>query len=81
MKEEWSTWSEKLLAKARRSVLIFSIEKVTIPKTDDEINEKTDEGNSKLKISDLNELDYRELNLSIDVRTSSGKEAFNMVKG
>jgi hypothetical protein len=54
--------------------------KVTIPKNDEEINEKPDERKSKLKISDLNELSCTELILSIDVRTSGGKVAFNMVK-
>jgi hypothetical protein len=34
-----------------------------------------------LKIFNLNELAYTELILSIDVKTSSGKIAFNMVKG
>jgi hypothetical protein len=34
-----------------------------------------------LKISDLNELAYTKLILSIDVGTSSGKVAFNMVNG
>jgi hypothetical protein len=47
----------------------------------EEINKKIDEGKSTLKISDSNELAYKELILSIDVRTISGKVAFNMVKG
>jgi hypothetical protein len=34
-----------------------------------------------LKISDLNELAYTELILSIDLRTSSGEMAFKMMKG
>jgi hypothetical protein len=34
-----------------------------------------------MKISGLNELPYTELISSIDVRPSSGKKAFNMVKG
>jgi hypothetical protein len=45
-----------------------------------EINKKKDKGKSKLKISDLNELAYTELILSINVRTSSGKLEFNMLK-
>ena len=81
-KEEWSTWSEKFLAKARRSgIKDVLLGKVSIPKTNEEINEKTDEGKIMMKIFDLNELAYTELILSIDVRTSSGKVAFNMVKG
>ena len=81
-KEEWSTWSEKFLAKARRSgIKDILLGKLTIPKTSDEINEKTDEGKTMMKILDLNEIAYTELILSIDVKTSSGKVAFNMVKG
>ena len=73
-KEEWSTWSEKFLAKARRSgIKDVLLGKVSIPKTNEEINEKTDEGKIMMKIFDLNELAYTELILSIDVRTSSGK--------
>jgi gag-polypeptide of LTR copia-type/Zinc knuckle len=81
-KEEWSSWSEKFLAKARRSgIKDILLGKLTIPKTNDEINEETDEGKTMMKILDLNELAYIELILSIDVKTSSGKIAFNMVKG
>ena len=81
-KEEWLTWSEKFLAKARRSgIKNFLLGKVKILKTNEEINEKTDEGKVMMKIFNLNELAYTELILSIDVRTSSGKLTFNMVKG
>jgi hypothetical protein len=81
-KEEWSTWSEKFLTKGRGlGIKDILLDKVIIPNTNEEVNEKTDEGKSKLKISDSNELDYTELILSIDVRTSSGKLALNMVKG
>jgi hypothetical protein len=39
-KEEWSLWSEKFLAKARRSgIKDILLGKLTIPKTNDEINE------------------------------------------
>jgi hypothetical protein len=38
-KEEWSTWSEKLLAKARKSgIKEILLDKLTIPKTNNEIN-------------------------------------------
>jgi hypothetical protein len=61
-KEEWSTWGEKFLAKTRISVIKdILLDKVTIPKTNEEINEKKDEVKSKLKISDSNELVYTEL--------------------
>jgi hypothetical protein len=80
-KEEWLTWSEKFLAKAKRSgIKDILLGKVTIPKTDEEINEKTDEGEFKLNIYDLFELASTELILPIDVRIGSGKETFNMVQ-
>jgi hypothetical protein len=53
-KEKWSTWSERFLAKTRISGTkdIF-LGKVTIPNTNGEINEKTDERKPKLKISNV----------------------------
>jgi hypothetical protein len=49
--EEWSTWTEKFLAKARRSgIKDILLSKVTIPNTNEEINQKIDVGKSKLKI-------------------------------
>ena len=51
-KKEWSSWSEKFLSKARRSgIKDILLGKLTIPKTNDEINEETDEG--KTMIEDL----------------------------
>ena len=80
-KEEWSSWSEKFLAKARRSgIKDILLGKLPIPKTNDEINEETDEGKTTMKIFDSNELAYTQLILFIDVMTSSGKVAFNMVQ-
>jgi hypothetical protein len=80
-KEEWSTRNERFLVKARRSGIknIF-FGQVTILKTSKEINEKTDQGKSKLKISDLSKLARTEFILSIDVRTNGGKVAFNMAE-
>jgi hypothetical protein len=80
--EEWPTWSEKFLAKARRygfkDVLLG---KVRIPMTDEDYEVDTEEG-KKLRIAaDMNELAYAELILSIDDKTSNGKVAFNLVKG
>jgi hypothetical protein len=41
-KEEWSTWSEKFLAKVRRSgIRDILLSKLTIPKTNDEIDEES----------------------------------------
>jgi hypothetical protein len=76
-KEVWSTWIEQSLAKARRSGIKDNLlSKVSISKAIEEINEKAYEG-----VSDLNELAYTELILSISLRTGSGKMAFKMVKG
>ena len=79
--DEWPTWSEKFLAKAKRygfkDVLLG---KVTIPKTDEVFNVESEEGKKMTMTADLNELAYTELILSIDDKTSSGKVAFNLVK-
>jgi hypothetical protein len=46
-KEEWSTWSEKFLDKAKISgIKDILLSNVTIPKTNEEINEKTDKEES-----------------------------------
>jgi hypothetical protein len=80
--DEWPTWSEKFLAKARcygfKDVLLG---KIRIPMTDEDYEVDTEEG-KKLRIAaDMNELAYTELILSIDDKTSNGKVAFNLVKG
>jgi hypothetical protein len=81
-KEEWSTWSEKLLVKARRSgIKDILLGKLTIPKTNNEINEEMDKGKAVMKIFNMSILAYNKFILSIDVETSSGKAAFNMMEG
>ena len=55
-KEEWSSWGEKFLAKSRRlAVKNILIGKLTIPKKNEEINEKTDEGKKMMNIFDLDD--------------------------
>ena len=44
------------------------------------IDEKTDEGKRLLKIIDLNKLAFTELVLSIDISSTTGKNAFEPVK-
>jgi hypothetical protein len=61
---EWSIWIEKFWDKERRS----GIKDILLGKVNEEINEKYDEWKSKLKITNLNELAYKELFLLIDVR-------------
>ena len=80
--DEWPSWSEKFLAKAKRfgfkDVLLG---KVMIPKSTEEFDEESDDGKKKARVIELNEIAYTELILSIDVKNSSGKIAFNLVKG
>jgi hypothetical protein len=80
--EEWPTWSEKFLAKSRhfgfKDVLLG---KVKIPKKDEVYDMESEEGKKFIIAADMNELAYTELILSIDDKTSSGKVAFNLVKG
>jgi hypothetical protein len=48
---------------------------------DEEIDEGTESGKKKSMTIELNEIAYTKLILSIDVKTSSGKVAFNLIKG
>jgi hypothetical protein len=60
-KEAWLTWRERFLAKTRRSEINhILLDKVTIPKTNEEINKERDEVKFKIEISNLNELAYIE---------------------
>jgi hypothetical protein len=52
--------------------------KLQIPKTSDELEEKSEEGRRIMKNADLNQLAFTELLLSIDVSNSSGKIAFGI---
>jgi hypothetical protein len=73
-KEEWPSWNEKFLAKAKRSgIKDVLLGKVEIPSSLDVIDEKTEEGKKLLRIADLNEIAFTELILSIDVSNSNGK--------
>jgi hypothetical protein len=81
-KDEWPIWSEKLLTKAKcsgyKDVLLGNID---IPKSGEEINEKTEEEKVLINNANLNEMAYTELILSIYVRRSSGKVMFRIIKG
>ena len=80
-KDEWPTWSEKFLAKAKFSgIKDVLLGKLQIPKSSEEFEEKTEEGRKLLKNADLDELAFTELILSIDVSSSSGKIAFGILK-
>ena len=78
-KEEWPSWSEKFLAKAKRSgTKDVLLGKVEIPSSFEVVDEKAEEGKKLLRISELNEIAYTELILSIDVSNSQGKIAFGI---
>jgi hypothetical protein len=56
-KEDWPTWSEKFLAKAKRSgIKEVLLGKLHIPKTSEELEEKSEEGRKMMKNADMNEL-------------------------
>jgi thermostable 8-oxoguanine DNA glycosylase len=56
------------------------LDKLQIPKTSEELEEKSEEERRMMKNSDLNELAFAELILSIDVSNSSGKIEFGILK-
>jgi hypothetical protein len=61
-KEDWPSWSEKFLAKAKSSgINDVLLERVDIPSSLDVIDAKTEEGKKLLRIADLNEIAFTEL--------------------
>ena len=80
--DEWPIWSEKFLSKAKRcGFKELLLGKWSIPRADEEIDITSDTGKEKSRIIEMNDIAFTELILSIDVTTSSGKTAFNLVKG
>jgi hypothetical protein len=80
--DEWPIWSERFLAKSRRfGFNDLLLGKLSIPTADEEIDEESESGKKKSAIIELNEIAYTELILSIDIKTSSGKVALNLIKG
>ena len=55
-KEEWPTWSEKFLAKAKRSGIKDVL--LQIPKTSEELEEKSEEGRRMMKNADFIEFNF-----------------------
>jgi hypothetical protein len=80
--EEWPTWSEKFLAKARHYGFkdVF-LAKVKFPRTDEDYDMESLAGKKLTIATDMIELAYTELILSVDDKTSSRKVAINLVKG
>ena len=56
-------------------------EKRYVSDEDEEIDEESESGKKKSVIFELNEIAYTKLILLLDVKTSSGKVAFNIIKG
>jgi hypothetical protein len=54
---------------------------MNIPKSYEDINEKTEEGKVLMKDVDLNAMAYMEVILLIDIRSSIGKIVLNIIKG
>jgi hypothetical protein len=82
LKNEWPNWSKRFLAKVKRyGFKELLLGKFSIPKVDEEIDETSDIGKKKSIIIELNEISFTELILSIDVKASSGKVAFNIIRG
>jgi hypothetical protein len=54
--------------------------RLAIPSLDEEFNSLSDRGKEKARTIELNEITYTELILLIDVKTSSGKTDFNIIK-
>jgi hypothetical protein len=80
--DEWPIWSGRILAKSRRfGFKDLLLGKVSIPTVDEKFNEGTEYGKKKSIATEMNEIAYTKLILSIDVKTSSGKVAFNLIKG
>jgi hypothetical protein len=80
--DEWPIWSETFLAKIKRyGFKVLLLGKLSIPKVDYKFDEVPDIDKKMARTIDLNEISYTELILSIDVKASNGKIAFNIVKG
>jgi hypothetical protein len=80
--DEWPIWSERFLAKSRHfGFKDLLLGKLSIPMVDEKFDEGTESGKKNPIAIEMNEIAYTELILSIDVKTNSGKVAFNLIKG
>jgi hypothetical protein len=80
--KEWTIWSERFLAKSKRcGFKNLLLAKLSITKVDEDIDETSNIGKKKSMIIESKEIAYTELMLSIDVKASSGKVAFNIIRG
>jgi gag-polypeptide of LTR copia-type len=80
--DEWLIWSEKFLAKARRSGFKdLLLGKLSIPKANEVFDVMSDKEKKMMRIINLNKIAYTQFILSIEVKASAGKVAFNIVEG
>jgi hypothetical protein len=76
--DEWPIWSQKFLAKEMRyKCKELFLGKLSITKADDEFDEVSVIEKKMTKTIELNEIAYTKLILSIDVKASNVKIAFN----
>jgi hypothetical protein len=81
IKGEWPIWNEIFLAKTKHSgVKDILLGNVVIPKRSYVIEEKTEEGKEMMRAVESNEIAFTELVLSINVISSKGEIAFEIVK-
>jgi hypothetical protein len=79
--DEWPIWGEKFLPKAKRyGFKDLLLVKLSISKAEDKFDEVSDIGKKMARTIKLNEIAYTELILSVDVKASYGKIAFNIIK-
>jgi hypothetical protein len=80
--EVWLIRSKNFLAKAKRcGFKDLLLGKLSIPNVDKKIDAASDIGKKKSIIIKLNEIAFTEIILSIDVKASRGKVAFNIIRG
>jgi len=79
--DEWPIWCEKFLSKAKKlGFKDLLLGRLTIPSSVEDFDNLSETGKEKSRIIELNEIAFTELILLIDVKTSSGKSAFNIIK-
>jgi hypothetical protein len=80
--DEWPIWSESFPAKSRRfGFKDLLLGNLSFPTVDEKFDEATESGKKKSIAIEMNEIAYTEIILLIDVKTSSEKVAFNLIKG
>ena len=81
---DWDGWSEKFLARAKRKgykKLLLGTEKVPTQEQIDLAESSSSSTDKKIiKLGELNELAYKDIVLSINHTSSSGKVAFSLLR-